>query len=51
MTLRLADPAAEIQAFDPVAGTAPTATAAHTDSMTVHLDHDPLLIRIVPAPH
>lgn len=48
VTLRLAKPAAQIEVFNPVAGTAATARATHADQMTVQAGHDPLLIRIVP---
>jgi hypothetical protein len=50
VTLHLSGAAAQIQVFDPVTGTTPVATATGTDSMPVRLDHNPLLIRIVPPP-
>lgn len=49
VTLHLAAPASQIEAFNPVTSTTAIATANNTDSLTVQVAHDPLLIRILPA--
>ena len=49
VTVTLASPASQIQVFDPVTGTTAIQSASNTNSISVNLGNDPLLIEIVGA--
>ncbi len=49
VTVTLDTNAQQVLVFDPVTGTSPIAGASDTDSITVSLGQDPLLIEVVPA--
>ena len=49
VVLTLANPAAEIKVFDPLAGTGPSADVAGASSVTVKLVDHPLLIEVLPS--
>ena len=49
VTVTLASPASQIQVFDPVTGTSAIQSASNTNSISVNLGNDPLLIEIVGA--
>ena len=49
ITLNLASNASQILVFDPVTGTSSIASANNTNSITVSLGNDPLLIEVIPT--
>jgi serralysin len=49
VTLNLATTASQILVFDPVTGTSSIASANNTNSITVSLGNDPLLIEVTPS--
>jgi hypothetical protein len=49
VTLNLAATASEIEVYDPVTGTSAIASAGNTNSISVSLGNDPLLIEVIPS--
>lgn len=49
VTVNLGSTASQILVFDPVTGTSSIASANNTNSITVNLGNDPLLIEVIPA--
>ena len=49
VTVNLGSTASQILVFDPVTGTSSIASASNSNSITVNLGNDPLLIEVIPA--